>query len=50
MPSLNEQMGTHGAESHRGRWIAIALVVAAVVVGIVLLALYGGGGGSAPGY
>lgn len=48
MPSL-EQM-SHGAESHRARWIAIALVVAAVVAGVVLLVVYGGGGGSAPGY
>lgn len=50
MPALNEQMSSQGADSHRGRWIGIALVVAAVAVGIVLLAVYGGGGGSAPGY
>ena len=50
MPSLDEQMSRHGAESHRARWITIAVVLAAVAVGVVLLVLYGGGGGSAPGY
>lgn len=51
MPSLDEQMRGYGTESHRTRWIAIAVVVAAVAVGVVLLVVYGGGGGgSAPGY
>ena len=49
MPTLNQQMRPHEAGSHHARWIAIAVVVAAVAVGIVLLVLYGGGG-SSPGY
>lgn len=50
MPSLNAQVRRHGAEPHRARGIAIAVVVAAVAAGVVLLVLYAGGGGSAPGY
>jgi hypothetical protein len=40
-------MSSH--ESHYGRWIAIAAVLAVLAVGVVLLVVYGGGG-SAPGY
>jgi hypothetical protein len=50
MSSSNQHLTAHGAGSHYGRWIAIAVVVAAVAIGIVLLLIYGGGGGSAPGY
>ena len=50
MPSLNQHMSQPGAGPHYGRWIAIAVVIAAIAVGVVLLAIYGGGGGSAPGY
>jgi hypothetical protein len=49
MPSLDQQLGPNDAGSHRARWIAIAIVVAAVAAGIVLLVLYGGGG-SGPSY
>ena len=49
MAAGNSQLSPHGG-SHTGRWIAIAVVIAAVVAGIVLLSVYGGGGGAGPGY
>jgi hypothetical protein len=51
MPGLNQQTSPHGTGSGHARWIAIAVVVAAVVVGVALLMLYGGaGGGVSTGY
>jgi hypothetical protein len=48
MASLN-QTSPHGTRSGHGRWIAIAVVIAALAVGVALLVIYRGGG-SAPGY
>jgi hypothetical protein len=50
MSSLNQQTSPRRVGPGHVRWIAIAVVLAAVAVGVVLLVLYGGGGGSAPGY
>ena len=46
----SEHVRARTAESHYGRWIAIALAVAVVIGAVVLLVVSSGGGGSTPGY